>query len=66
MTPEYGTKEYYCDMFSDFIADVDPDRPATSENIIEGFKLALKGWHEYHVQMVDQLESMQKKVDEEI
>ena len=66
MTPEYGTKEYYADMFSDFIADVDPERPETSENIIEGFKLALNGWREYHEQMKDQLEVMQKKVDEEI
>ena len=44
----YGTAEYYADQFGDLLADVDADRPETTENLIEGFYQALDSWFEYH------------------
>jgi hypothetical protein len=44
----YGTPEFYAEGFSDYLADVDADNPATAENLIEGFYQALDSWFEYH------------------
>ena len=44
----YGTPEFYAEGFSDYLADVDADRPETTENLIEGFYQALDSWFEYH------------------
>jgi hypothetical protein len=44
----YGTAEFYAEGFSDYLADVDADRPETTENLIEGFYQALDSWFEYH------------------
>jgi hypothetical protein len=44
----YGTPEFYAEGFSDLLADVDADDPATAENLIEGFYQALDSWFEYH------------------
>ena len=44
----YGTPEFYAEGFSDYLADVDADNPATVENLIEGFYRALDSWFEYH------------------
>jgi hypothetical protein len=45
---EYGTADYYADMFGDLLADVQADDPQTTENLIEGFYRALDSWFEYH------------------
>jgi hypothetical protein len=44
---EYGTADFYAEGFSDYLADVDANNPAT-ENLIEGFYRALDSWFEYH------------------
>ena len=44
----YGTPEFYAEGFSDYLADVDAERPETTENLIEGFYQALDSWFEYH------------------
>ena len=44
----YGTPEFYEDMFSDLLADVQSDDPTTTENIIQGFYRSLDSWFEYH------------------
>ena len=44
MTEPYGSVRFYADLFNDIIADAHPDDTATGDNIIEGFRLALKEW----------------------
>ena len=44
----YGTPEYYAEGFSDYLADVDAENPATVDNLIEGFYQALDSWFDYH------------------
>ena len=44
----YGTPEFYAEGFSDYLADVDANNPATVDNLIEGFYRALDSWFEYH------------------
>ena len=44
----YGTAEFYAELFSDTLADVEANRPETVENLIEGFYQALDSWFEYH------------------
>ena len=45
---EYGTAEFYAEQFSDFLADVDAERPDTVDNLIEGFYQAIDSWFDYH------------------
>ena len=45
---EYGTADYYAEHFSDWLADVDADRPETVDNLIEGFYRAIDSWFDYH------------------
>ena len=44
----YGTPEYYAEMFSDLLADVDADRPDTVDNLLEGFYRAIDYWFDYN------------------
>ena len=49
MSDKYGTPEYYSEMFSDFLADVDAEyAPNATENIYKGFLLAIDAWFNYH------------------
>ena len=34
---EYGTADFYAEQFSDFLADVEAENPATADALIEGF-----------------------------
>ena len=45
---EYGTADYYAEQFSDFLADVDAENPATADALIEGFYRAIDSWFDYH------------------
>ena len=45
---EYGTADFYAEQFSDFLADVDAENPATADALIEGFYRALDSWFDYH------------------
>lgn len=59
---QYGTAEYYEDMFSDLLADVDSDRPDTTENLIQGFYRALDSWFEYHDKQAREYADIRKRV----
>ena len=45
---KYGTQDYYENIFSDILADIIPDDPAITENIIYGFFDALESWRIFH------------------
>jgi hypothetical protein len=62
MKTTYGSKEYYADMFSDLLADVQADEPETSTNIVEGFLSALNDWKEYHQNQAYEYESVGERV----
>ena len=59
---QYGSVEYYADGFSDFLADVDGENPATAENIITGFYQALDSWFEYHDEQARTYADLRKRV----
>jgi len=59
---QYGSVEYYADGFSDFLADVDGENPATAENIITGFYQALDSWFEYHDEQAREYAELRKRV----
>jgi len=62
--PEYGTAEYYSNLFGDIIVDAQHDSPETADNIVEGFRLALAEWKEYHQKQVDECEKVESKFNE--
>ena len=45
---EYGTADFYAEQFSDFLADVEAENPATADALIEGFYRAIDSWFDYH------------------
>lgn len=59
---QYGTVEYYADMFGDLLADVQHDEPVTSDNIIQGFYKALDDWFEYHDKQAREYADIRKRV----
>ena len=65
MTNEYGTPQYYAEMFADFIADVQHDSPEFGDNLVAGLKLAIKDWRDYHVKQILELDRVEFKLDEQ-
>ena len=61
---KYGTVEYYVDMFSDILADVDGEDPSNAENILNGFYVALDDWFDYHKQQADAYAELRVRVRE--
>ena len=61
---EYGTAEFYAEGFSDYLADVDADRPETVDNLIEGFYQAIDSWFDYHDAQTRAYAAMRKRVRE--
>ena len=61
--PKYGTVEFYKEQFADIIADIQHDQRQTSDNLIDGFKLALDEWREYHIKQVEELDRVINKVN---
>ncbi len=58
----YETAEYYAKAFADFLADVDATDPATTDNLIKGFYLAIDGWFEYHDAQARAYAELRKRV----
>ena len=59
----YGTAEYYSEMFSDFLADVDAEyAPNATENIYKGFLLAIDSWLNYHKTQADAYGEFRERV----
>ena len=61
----YGTEDYYADLFADIIADVQNDRQEYGDNLVAGFRRAITEWREYHVKQVEELNRIEAKLDEE-
>ena len=58
----YGTKEFYADQFADILADVDHERPAYAEAIIEGFLIAIDDWFTYHDHQATTYDELRQRV----
>ena len=59
---QYGSPEFYEDMFIDLLADVDSDRQDITENIVQGFYRALDSWFEYHDKQAREYADIRKRV----
>ena len=62
--PEYGTVEFYAEQFADILADIQYDRPDITDNLVEGFRLAIVDWKLYHQDQVKATEHAEKKFNE--
>ena len=60
----YGTVEFYSGMFSDILADVDPNGTYKDsvDNIIQGFYKAIDSWLDYHQEQSEAYKQMKAKV----
>lgn len=61
MTHQYGTKEFYAELFADLIADIQHDSPEFSDNLVAGFLLAIDDWRKYHVNQILELDRVEVK-----
>ena len=61
---EYGTADFYAEMFGDLLADVDAKDPDTTKNLIEGFYRAIDSWFEYHDEQARAYADLRKRVRE--
>jgi hypothetical protein len=59
---QYGSVEYCADGFSEYLADVDSENPATAENLIKGFYQALDSWFDYHDKQAREYADIRKRV----
>ena len=59
---EYGTPDFYAEQFSDFLADVDAENPATADALIEGFYRAIDSSFEYHDEQARAYADLRKRV----
>jgi len=63
MNNEYGTVEYYSEMFSDVLADVDAKYSKQSvENIHKGYLMAIDSWLEYHTDQVNAYTEIRERI----
>jgi hypothetical protein len=60
----YGTAEYYADLFSDILADVDSEQPVYADAIVEGFIKAVDYWFNYHDEQARTYAELRKRVRE--
>ena len=63
-TYKYGTADFYEEQFSELLADVQADDPATTEALIEGFYRALDSWFDYHDAQARAYADVRKRVRE--
>lgn len=64
MTQQYGTPEYYKEGFADYLADLDAENPATTENLMQGFLLAIDEWFSYHQAQANAYAQLRQRVRE--
>ena len=61
----YGTVEFYSEMFSDILADVDLETaPNSPDNILKGFYHALDSWIDYHHRQTTAYTDLRQRVKE--
>ena len=58
----YGTPEFYAESFSDYLSDVDADNPATVDNLVEGFLMAVGEWLDYHQKQADAYTELRERI----
>lgn len=63
---KYGSVAFYATMFGDIIADADYNNPTSGNNIIAGFKQALKEWREYHEEAAKEYRRIEQRANDEI
>ena len=61
---KYGTPEFYTEHFSDLLADVDSEDPATTDSIIQGFLTAVDEWFTYHERQANAYAQLRQRVRE--
>lgn len=61
---KYGSVEFYCEHFSDLLADVDGEEPATADNIIKGFLTSVDEWFDYHERQANAYAQLRQRVRE--
>jgi len=61
---KYGTPEFYTEHFSDLLADVDGEDPATADSIIQGFLIAVDEWFTYHERQANAYAQLRERVRE--
>lgn len=49
-TPEYGSREFYKQIFKEYFADITTDDPSITYSIVRGFFDALQDWRDFHIQ----------------
>ena len=62
----YGSVEHYKELFSDILCDVQACDPLYGDNIIKAFRLALVDLRNYHQEQVEELNRVEKLIDEQI
>ena len=63
MKDQYGTPEFYSEIFNDALADVDAEyAPNATENIYKGFLLAIDSWFNYHKTQADTYGEFRERV----
>jgi len=60
----YGTPEYYCEQFQDFMADAQADQPEYGNSLVEGFLMSIADWRKYHQLQVDEYTRIEQRVRE--
>lgn len=58
----YGTTEYYAEMFADILSDVEADRPEYADAILQGFVLAVNDWLKYHDEQTKAYKVLRERV----
>ena len=66
MTHQYGTKEFYAELFADLIADIQHDSPEISDNLVAGFLLAIDDWRKYHFNQMIELDRVKAKLHDQV
>ena len=64
MKTEYGTVEYYKEMFADFIGDIQHDSPEFGDNLVEALKLAVAEWRDYYANQAKELDRIANKLND--
>ena len=64
MTHKYGTAEFYAEIFSDCLADVDANSPDVADNLVKGFLMATDEWLNYHQAQANAYAQLRQRVRE--
>ena len=59
---EYGTVEFYEELFSDILADVDSDNPQYADSIVAGFMKAMDSWFNYHDHQATAYDELRQRI----